>query len=73
MPEIVADPLSASCYRLFCGRGTLISQRLGSDAFRRRAHARSGSFGAAWSDKLAGVRYNPYLNLLLIRSRFHKP
>jgi|SRR6516162_8991627 hypothetical protein len=63
MPEIVADPLSAFCYRLFSGPGIIRSQRLGSDAFLRRAHARERSFGAAWSGKSADVWCNPYLNL----------
>jgi len=63
MPKIVADPLSASCYRLFSRPGIPISQWVSSDAFLRRAHARARSFGAAWSGKSAGVRCNPYLNL----------
>jgi hypothetical protein len=43
MPEIVADPPSPSCYRLFLGRGIEEFQRLGPDPFLPRAHAREGA------------------------------
>jgi hypothetical protein len=33
MPEIVADPPSASCYHLFLGTGIQEFQRLGPDPF----------------------------------------
>jgi hypothetical protein len=42
MPEIVADPPSPSCYRLFPRLGIEESQQLGPDLFLPRArHARA--------------------------------
>jgi hypothetical protein len=37
MPEIVADPPSASCYHLFSGTGIQEFQRLAPDPFLLRA------------------------------------
>jgi hypothetical protein len=37
MPEIVADPPSASCYHLLSGTGIQEFQRLGPDPFLVRA------------------------------------
>jgi len=63
MPEIVADPLSSSCYHLFPESGIQESQWLGSDlCFTAQTHARERSFGSASSGKSADVRCNPYLN-----------
>src|SRR5215831_5539322 len=64
MSEIVADPLSASCYRLFSGPGIQEYQGLSPDLHLPRVRTRArGSFGAASSGKPADVRRNPYLNL----------
>ena len=41
MPEIVADPRSASCYRLFFGAGIAEFQLLGSDLIWPRARERN--------------------------------
>ena len=40
--EIVADPLSPSCYRLLSGSGIQESQRLGPDLSLPRARTRAG-------------------------------
>jgi hypothetical protein len=42
MPEIVADPPSASCYHLFSGARIQKFQRLGPDPFSRASRALPG-------------------------------
>jgi hypothetical protein len=51
MPEIAANPPSASCYHLFPGTGVQEFQRLGPDPFLLRAPACALSLaGEIWGD-----------------------
>jgi hypothetical protein len=71
MPEIVADPLSPSCYHLFSGPRNKESQGLGPDLFfssraRTRAGGRSKRGGCSkrgGRGNLTAARDNLYLNL----------
>ena len=54
MPEIVADPLSPSCYDLLPRPGTQESQLLGPDALLSRARAARGRFAKGSSGNPRG-------------------
>src|SRR5438552_3698056 len=54
MPEIVADPPSPSCYRLFSGAGVEESQSLGPDPFSPRARDGRGRFATGSSGNPRG-------------------
>ena len=54
MPEIVADPPSPSCYRLFSGPGVEESQLLGPDPFSPRAREAGGRFAKGSSGNARG-------------------
>jgi hypothetical protein len=73
MSEILADPLSSSCYYLFLEAGMQESQRLGPDLpFPRLRTRAEGVQGGSVGQIGAGECRNRYGNLLLIRCRLHK-
>ena len=55
MLEIVADPLTPSCYRLFPGPGIHEFQWLGRDLLFPRAHARERVARSGGSVKSGGL------------------
>jgi len=54
MPEIVADPPVASCYRLYSGEAIEESQQLAPDLFRPRARDARERFAKGSSGNLRG-------------------